>query len=162
MLKDKLKKIIAIVEQSNVHEVEVSTWWGRKIRVTKNASDPAMSFPHASVQAVPPSSTVSTSDDQPGAVAAEAVVPEPVKDISRHHNIHAPIVGTFYRAPSPESPPYINTGDKISVGQVICIIEAMKIMNEIESDVDGTVVDVLVENASPVEFNQPLVVVDPS
>lgn len=149
MLKKKLKGIIAIVEQSNIHEVEVSTWWGRKIRVTKDASDP-------------PSSTVSTSDDQPDAVATEAVAPEPVKDTSRHHEIHAPIVGTFYRAASPESPPYINVSDKISVGQVICIIEAMKIMNEIESDVSGTVVDVLVENASPVEFNQPLVVVDPS
>ena len=162
MLKDKLKEIIAIVEQSNVHEVEVSTWWGRKIRVTKDASGQVTSFPNASVEAVPPSSTVSTSDDQPDAVAAGAVAPEPVKDTSRHHEINAPIVGTFYRAPSPESPPYINISDKISVGQVICIIEAMKIMNEIESDVGGTVVDVLVENASPVEFNQPLVVVDPS
>ena len=148
MLKDKLKEIIAILEESNVHEVEVSTWWGRKIRVTKNASGQAMLYPHASVHA-------------DAAAAPEAAVPEPVEDTSRYRQIHAPIVGTFYRAPSPESPPYIDVGDKISVGQVICIIEAMKIMNEIESDVNGTVVDILEENASPVEFNQPLVVVDP-
>ncbi len=140
MLKKKLKEIIAIVEESDIHEVEVSTWWGRRIRVTKNASDPAMN------------------DDQ----LAEVGVAEPVKDTSRYREVRAPIVGTFYRAPSPESSPYINAGDKISVGQVICIIEAMKIMNEIESDVDGTVVEVLVEDPSPVEFNQPLVVVDPS
>ncbi len=157
MLKGKLKEIIAIVEESNVHEVEVSTWWGRKIRVTKNASDPATGIPHVSVHAEPPVSTGSTDDDQ----LAETAVSEPVKDTSSYQKIHAPIVGTFYRAPSPESSPYINVGDKISAGQVICIIEAMKIMNEIESDVDGTVVEVLVENASPVEFNQPLVVVDP-
>jgi len=152
MLKGKLKEIIAIVEESNVHEVEVSTWWGRKIRVTKSASDPATGISHVSVHAEPPVSTGSTDDDQ---------LAEPVKDTSTYQEVHAPIVGTFYRAPSPESSTYINVGDKISVGQVICIIEAMKIMNEIESDVDGTVVEILVENASPVEFNQPLVVVDP-
>ncbi len=149
MLKDKLKEIIAIVEESNVHEVEVSTWWGRKIRVTKDASNPAMAVSHASGQAGPSVS------------AAGAAVAEPVKDTSGYHKIHAPIVGTFYRAPSPESAPYINVGDKITVGQVISIIEAMKIMNEIESDVEGTVVEVLVEDTSPVEFNQPLVIVDP-
>jgi len=157
MLKGKLKEIIAIVEESNVHEVEVSTWWGRKIRVTKNASDPATGIPHVSVHAEPPVSTGSVNDD----LLAEAAVAEPVKDTSTYQKVHAPIVGTFYRAPSPESSPYINVGDKISAGQVICIIEAMKIMNEIESDVDGTVVEVLVEDTSPVEFNQPLVVVDP-
>ena len=161
MLKGKLKEIIAIVEESNVHEVEVSTWWGRKIRVTKNASDPATGIPHVSVHAEPPVSTGSTDDDQLATAAAGVAVAEPGKDTSTYQEVHAPIVGTFYRAPSPESSPYINVGDKISAGQVICIIEAMKIMNEIESDVDGTVVEVLVENASPVEFNQPLVVVDP-
>ncbi len=161
MFKDKLKEIIAIVEESNVHEVEVSTWWGRKVRVTKDASNPATAVPHASVQAEPPVSDAGINDDQLGTTAAGAAVAEPVKDTSRYREIHAPIVGTFYRAPSPESAPYINVGDKINVGQVISIIEAMKIMNEIESDVDGTVVEVLVEDASPVEFNQPLVIVDP-
>ncbi len=162
MFKDKLKEIIAIVEESNVHEVEVSTWWGRKIRVTKDASNPAVAVPHASGQADPSVSAAGINDDQLATTAAGAAVAEPVKDTSGYHKIHAPIVGTFYRAPSPESSPYINVGDKINVGQVISIIEAMKIMNEIESDVDGTVVEVLVEDASPVEFNQPLVIVDPS
>jgi len=161
MLKGKLKEIIAIVEESNVHEVEVSTWWGRKIRVTKDASDPATGSPHVSVHAESPVSTGNTNEDQLATAAGGVAVSEPVKDTSSYQKIHAPIVGTFYRAPSPESSSYIDVGGKISVGQVICIIEAMKIMNEIESDVDGTVVEILVENASPVEFNQPLVVVDP-
>jgi len=159
MLKHKLKEIIDIVEQSDVHEVEVSTWWGRKIRVTKNASGLTTSYPDNSVQAAPPLPITNADAQQP---ALEETVTEPVEDTTRYHQINAPIVGTFYRAPSPESPTYINVGDKISIGQVICIIEAMKIMNEIESDVGGAVVEVLVENATPVEFNQPLVVVDPS
>lgn len=161
MLKDKLKEIIAIVEESDVHEVEVSTWWGRKIRVTKNASDPSMSSLPASNQAASEIPATGTSVPQPAA-ATEETAPGPMEDTSSYQSVHAPIVGTFYRAASPESPPYINVGDKISVSQVICIIEAMKIMNEIESDMSGTVVDILVENASPVEYNQPLVVVDPS
>jgi len=161
MLKDKLKEIIAIVEESNVHEVEVSSWWGRKIRVTKNTSNLGMTFPHASLHAEQPVPAPMPASQEPLG-ATETISAEAVPDTSRYVEIKAPIVGTLYRAPSPDSPPYINIGDTISVGQVICIIEAMKIMNEIESDVNGTVVDVLVENANPVEFNQPLVLIDPS
>jgi acetyl-CoA carboxylase biotin carboxyl carrier protein len=70
--------------------------------------------------------------------------------------IKSPLVGTFYRAPSPDSPPYVEVGDEVKKGDILCIIEAMKIMNEIESEVDGKVVEILVENAKPVEFGQPL------
>ncbi len=152
MLKKKLKEIITIVEESEIHEVEVSTWWGRKIRVSKNTSSLGMSFPHTSIQTEQELLDSNMSKQGPEAAA----------DTTEYHEIQAPIVGTFYRAPSPESSSYINVGDKVSVGQIICIIEAMKIMNEIESDVTGTVVEILVENATPVEFNQPLVVVNPS
>ena len=76
--------------------------------------------------------------------------------------IKAPMVGTFYRAPSPEAPPYINIGDTIEAGQIICIIEAMKLMNEIKSDARGKVVDIQVENAEPVEFGQVLFVIEPA
>ncbi len=150
MLKDRIKELIAIVEESGVNEIEISSWWGRRIRVTKNASASAGTFaPPATATPAPP--LVGTA--APGEAAPET---------SRHHSITAPIVGTFYTAASPESPPFIKVGDRLKKGQTICIIEAMKIMNEIESDVNGTVVEILADNATPVEFNQPLVVVDPA
>ncbi len=75
--------------------------------------------------------------------------------------IRSPIVGTFYRAPSPDAPPYVEEGDVVEKGQVLCIVEAMKIMNEIESDVKGKIVKILVENAQPVEYGQPLFLIEP-
>jgi len=80
----------------------------------------------------------------------------------KYHEIRSPIVGTFYRAPAPGAEPYVKEGDKIKKGQVLCIVEAMKVMNEIESDISGTVVEILAENGQPVEYNQPLFLIDPS
>ena len=148
MLKDRIKELIAIIEESGVNEIEVSSWWGRKIRVTKNSSASAGMFAPPATPAPP--------------IVGTAGPPEAAPETSRHHTITAPIVGTFYAAASPESPPFIKVGDRLTTGQTICIIEAMKIMNEIESDVDGTVVEILPDNATPVEFNQPLVVVEPA
>lgn len=76
------------------------------------------------------------------------------------HEVKSPIVGTFYRAPSPDADAYVNEGQKVKAGQVLCIVEAMKLMNEIESDADGTIVKILVENGKPVEYNQALFLVD--
>ena len=150
MLKDRIKELIAIIEETGVNEIEVSSWWGRKIRVTKNSlASTGMFAPAATATPGPP-------------IVGTAGPPEAAPETSRHHTITAPIVGTFYAAASPESPPFIKVGDRLKTGQTICIIEAMKIMNEIESDVDGTVVEILPDNATPVEFNQPLVVVDPA
>lgn len=88
--------------------------------------------------------------------------PEPLRDERRQHlvTIEAPMVGTFYRAPSPDAEPYVREGDAIKEGQVICIIEAMKLFNEIQSDVAGRVARILVDNAVPVEYGQPLMVID--
>ena len=150
MLKDRIQELIAIIEESGVNEIEVSSWWGRKIRVTKNSlASTGMFAPPATATPGPP-------------IVGTAGPPEAAPETSRHHTITAPIVGTFYAAASPESPPFIKVGDRLKTGQTICIIEAMKIMNEIESDVDGTVVEILPDNATPVEFNQPLVLVDPA
>ena len=159
MLKDRLKEIIAIVEASGVDEVEISTCWGRKIKVRKSAANEGNP---ASLAPAPAAAQHRAADDHQPVVAAGTEEPDPAGESSRQKQIQAPIVGTFYRAASQETKPYIEAGDRISVGQVICIIEAMKIMNEIESDVGGTVIEILVENGTPVEFNQPLVVVDPS
>ncbi len=105
------------------------------------------------------------------AVAPETIVPKPseVKDTvaktaddSKFITIKSPIIGTFYRKPSPDKPVFANVGDVVSVGDTVCIIEAMKLFNEIESEVSGKIVKVLVDDASPVEFDQPLFLVDPS
>ena len=148
-LKNRIREIIAIIEESNVNEVEISSWWGRKIRVVKNASGGPLAGSNPATGPVPAAG--------PAAPAAEG---SPAAG-DGSHTIHSPIVGTFYGSASPETPAFIQVGDRISTGQTICIIEAMKIMNEIESDVDGIVTEILVENASPVEFNQPLVIVRP-
>lgn len=84
------------------------------------------------------------------------------EDLSRYVAIRSPMVGTFYRAPAPDKPPFVKVGDRIEKGQVVCIIEAMKLFNEIESEVSGTIVKVCVEDASPVEYDQELFLVDPS
>lgn len=162
MLKARLQEIITIVEQSNVHEVEISSWWGRKIRVTKNASAATMAHSASTMQVETPVAVSPVTVGRDETRATESVPTEVEVESSQFHRISAPIVGTFYRAPSPDASPYINVGDKISAGQVICIIEAMKIMNEIESDVSGVVTEILVDNAQPVEYNQPLVTIEPS
>ncbi|MEE9464889.1 MAG: acetyl-CoA carboxylase biotin carboxyl carrier protein [Candidatus Neomarinimicrobiota bacterium] len=157
MLKQRLKELIAIVEESGINELEVSTWWGRKIRITKHSPVPGgANQPSPAPAALPGPPEVMPPVITPAAPLVAAT------DSSNHHTINSPIVGTFYTASSPDTPPYIKPGDRITKGQTICIIEAMKIMNEIESDLDGTVVEILVENGTPVEFNHPLVVVDPA
>lgn len=99
----------------------------------------------------------------PVAPSAPSEVPVAVSVASDNHVIvKSPMIGTFYRSANPESPSFAEVGDKITVGQTVCIVEAMKLFNEIESEVSGTIVKVLVENSTPVEFDQPLFVVDPS
>ncbi|AKD04500.1 acetyl-CoA carboxylase biotin carboxyl carrier protein [Pontibacter korlensis] len=96
------------------------------------------------------------------APAPAPAAPAPASDESKYVAIKAPMIGTFYRASSPDTPMFVNVGDEVKKGQVICIIEAMKLFNEIESEVSGKIVKVLVDNASPVEYDQPLFLVDPS
>jgi len=101
----------------------------------------------------------------PATVAPAAAPAAPAgsgSDESRYVAIKAPMIGTFYRSSSPDKPSFVNVGDEVKQGQVICIIEAMKLFNEIESEVSGKIVKVLVDNASPVEYDQPLFLVDPS
>ncbi len=98
---------------------------------------------------------------QPEAPAA-AKTEEKTEDTSKYIEIKSPMIGTFYRKPSPDKPPFVNVGDTVNEGDVVCIIEAMKLFNEIESEVSGKIVKVLVEDNSPVEYDQPLFLVDPS
>jgi acetyl-CoA carboxylase biotin carboxyl carrier protein len=144
-----IKKIIRLVENSNVDEVEIEEE-GKKIRVAKNKNSVATyQAPTYAAPAQPvPQPTAPVQPSQP------AETPAPAKAEKKHHEIKSPIVGTFYRAPAPDADPFVEVGDEVKPGQTLCIIEAMKLMNEIESDVAGKVVAILVENGKPVEYNQ--------
>ena len=136
-----IEKMIKALEGSNLAEIEVQRFWTR-VRISKNAS---CSSPQVSV------TNLKTKETQELGSKEETEKEEP-----NLHVIKSPMVGTFYRAPTPDAPPYVDIGDKIMKGDVVCIIEAMKIMNEIESDVKGEIVEVLISNEGPVEYNQPL------
>lgn len=147
-----IQQLIDLLDQSNgISEIEYSRW-GRKIRVSKmgNGVVKAIQSPD-SVQAAP------------SQVSAPKVEETPTPAVTGNGNgieFKSPMVGTFYRAPSPDAEPFVKVGDNVTVGQTLCIIEAMKIMNEIEAEVSGVVTDILVENAQPVEYNQPLFIIE--
>lgn len=145
----KLRTIIDLLEASDVNEIELS-FFGRKYRVSKGSSGDVTHVAMPSPQVIQSAPVLDNSPTPTEPVAAPAGV-----------EITAPMVGTFYSASSPESPPYVEVNDHVTVGQTLCIIEAMKIMNEIESDVTGRVTKVLTENAQAVEYGQPLFVVEP-
>ena len=148
MWQDKLKEIIYILENSDVNEIE-ATFWGRRFRVVKSAS---LKVSSPSTPAV----TTSTAPSSKPEPSAEAVQP------SSGENILSPMPGTFYSASSPDTDPFVKEGESVSEGDTLCIIEAMKIMNEIEAEKNGTITKILVENGKPVEYNQPLFVINPS
>jgi acetyl-CoA carboxylase biotin carboxyl carrier protein len=153
-----IKKIIKLVENSEVDEIEIEEE-GKKIRVAKHKPQSAAAYQiplppqylssQAPAPALPAPAVASPTDQKP-------------KAEKQYHEIKSPIVGTFYRAPSPDAEPYVEVGQQIKEGDVLCIVEAMKLMNEIESDLAGKVVKIVVDNAKPVEYNQVLFLIDPS
>ena len=156
MWQDKLKEIIYILENSNVNEIEIN-FWGRKFRVVKSPSTVLNNELQKQNAASQPINISSFKDEG---------VPNSSSD-STEENINieeilSPMPGTYYSSPSPDDPPFIIKGDKVKKGQVLCIIEAIKIMNEIESEFDGVVSEVKVKNGDPVEYNQKLFSIDPS
>ncbi len=138
----------------------------------KSAAPPAPAQPSAVMPMPAPVVAAGAVPTVPPSAPAEEKAPPPAQekkeekgteeDTSRYVAIRSPMVGTFYRAPAPDKPPFVKVGDRIEKGQVVCIIEAMKLFNEIESEVSGTIVKVCVEDASPVEYDQELFLVDPS
>jgi acetyl-CoA carboxylase biotin carboxyl carrier protein len=151
-----IKKLIKMVEQSEVTEFSVQEG-DLKIKISKNSPQTSQ----VQYQHIPVDVTRNTGTSSP--VQSEDIKIQPgVESKSNYHEIRSPIVGTFYRAPSPDADSYAQVGDVISQGTVLCIIEAMKLMNEIESDVNGKIVKILVENGTPVEYSQPLFLVEPS
>src|SRR5512139_91220 len=149
----KLKTLIELVESSGIAELEIQEGEER-VRITR-ATTPG---PHA-VMAQPPAVAPIVAGAGPLA-AAGAPAPEapPVPAEPEGHVLKSPMVGTFYRSASPGAKPFVEVGDPVQAGDTLCIIEAMKLMNEIEADKSGTVKQILVENGQPVEFGQPLIV----
>ena len=156
MWQDKLKEIIYILENSNINEIEVN-FWGRKYRVVKNANIMVQDESASQIQS---SNALPKDKNTP---LEESEVSETVPPASLEgEELLSPMPGTFYSAPTPDDPKFVNVGDKVNKGQTLCIIEAMKIMNEIESEFEGTVTDIKVNNGEAVEYNQPLFIINPT
>ncbi len=148
----KLKTLIDLVSESNISELEITEADG-KVRIVK--SDGSVAAPLVAAPAVAPAAAAPAA---PAVAAAPAAAPAPA--VETGHIVKSPMVGTFYRASSPNAKSFAELGQQIKEGEPICIIEAMKIMNEIDADKSGTVTKILVENGQPVEFGQPLFVIE--
>jgi acetyl-CoA carboxylase biotin carboxyl carrier protein len=147
---DEIRKLVGLLEEKNLSlfELEVE---GFKVKIARSQAVPAP----LAVQA-PAAPAVPAAAPALGQEAAQEAKIQAAEIAKGHHLIVSPMVGTFYRAPDPTSAPFVDVGDTVKKGQTLCIIEAMKLMNEIEADVDGTIVEIYVENAKPVEFGQKL------
>jgi acetyl-CoA carboxylase biotin carboxyl carrier protein len=151
-------KLIELLSKSAIEELEIEED-GKRVRITKS--------PHANTGAttvfqVPPALPTTGTQPVPHVAPAPAAPPPPVAPTTKLHEIRSPIVGTFYRAPAPDAPAFVQVGSGVQQGTVLCIVEAMKLMNEIESDISGKIVQILVENQQPVEYDQVLFLVEPS
>jgi acetyl-CoA carboxylase biotin carboxyl carrier protein len=150
----KLKKLIDLVQESGIAELEI-TEGEEKVKIVRGGqvevAHPGIPAP-ASAPAAPPHAL---------SAAAPQAAPAPEAPAAPEgHVVKSPMVGTFYRAPAPDAEPFVEVGDTVKAGQTICIIEAMKLMNEIEADRDGVVKAILVENGQPVEYGEPLIVIE--
>ena len=142
----KLKKLIDLVQESGIAELEI-TEGEEKVKIVKGGAVTMTAVPQAALAAAPATA--------PAAAAGAAASAEPPPG-QEGHVVKAPMVGTFYRSPSPDAKPFVEVGQSVKEGDTICIIEAMKLMNEIEADASGVVKAILVENGQPVEYGQPL------
>jgi acetyl-CoA carboxylase biotin carboxyl carrier protein len=152
-----IQELIKFVSRSGVNEVAIEQE-NFKITIKTNQSpvyvNAALPAPVAAQPAAPAAAV-------PQAAETKAASTPAAEDTSKYITIKSPMIGTFYRSSSPDKPSFANVGDEVAVGKVVCIIEAMKLFNEIESEVAGRIVKVLVDNASPVEYDQPLFLVEP-
>jgi acetyl-CoA carboxylase biotin carboxyl carrier protein len=153
-----IQQLIDFISQSGLDEVNIETN-DLKISVKRYGSGAPVTYAAAPPPAAPVAQALVA---QPQAIAATAApVAAPKADTSNYVTIKSPMIGTFYRSANPESPMFVEVGDSVTEGKVVCIIEAMKLFNEIESEVSGRIVKILVENATPVEYDQPLFLVEP-
>lgn len=162
-----IKKLLKILEAGDINEIEIEEE-GTRVKVVKSKPAENNSAPQFVTYSAPPPAAAQISGG--GGEAPQVSVP-PAKTVEKKEappvaegtiEVRSPIVGTFYRAPSPNADPYVQVGQQVTKGTILCIIEAMKLMNEIECDYEGKIVKILVENGQPVEYNQVLFLVEPN
>ena len=164
---DFVRGLIDAVDRSGIDSLEI-TRAGTRVKISKTppsvAQHPAMYGPPMGMQMAPsaPQAQPASGGQDQGGGAAAAPAEEPSSAGKGLVDVKSPMVGTFYRAPAPEAPPYVEVGTRVGKGQTLCILEAMKLMNELESEVEGVVREVLVDNADPVEYGQVLFRIDPN
>jgi len=160
-----IRRLVKLVESSDIGELEIEEG-GARLKIAKpsgsaSAAPTFMPFPYP--MGAPMSAPSGYTPASPSGAAAQAEsAPITAAPAKKMHEVQSPMVGTYYRAPGPEAPPYVQLGDMVKPGQVLCIIEAMKLMNEIESEVSGRIAEIRVDNAQPVEFGQILFRIDPA
>ncbi|MCB9247304.1 MAG: acetyl-CoA carboxylase biotin carboxyl carrier protein [Ignavibacteriales bacterium] len=153
---NEIKKLIKVIENSTITKLSVEEG-NLKIKISKNGApnsgnmQPVVSYQQPSIQ---PSNSESNS--------SQSIVEAAAQEEKNIHIINSPIVGTFYRSPAPDADPYVQVGDQVNAGTVLCIVEAMKLMNEIECDMSGKIVQILLEDGTAVEYNQPLFKIEKS
>lgn len=163
-----IRRLIELVEDSQIDVLEVTSWW-RRVKITRKS--PSLNgngkvytesgYSEQQMIVAAPAAAPAPTPQTPAAPPAPAPAPA-TEDTSSHVEVKSPMVGTFYTAPAPDSPPFVKVGDSVDIGTVVCIVEAMKLMNEIESEAKGKIAKILVENGQPVEFGQPLFLIDPN
>ncbi|MBP6755971.1 MAG: acetyl-CoA carboxylase biotin carboxyl carrier protein [Bacteroidia bacterium] len=156
-----IQDLIKFVSKSGVNEVELETSDIKIVIRTGKAAAPVM-YQQAPVQLAQAPAAITTAVSEVAPASPAAPVAATVNEDAKYITIKSPMIGTFYRSAGPDKPAFVNVGDEIGVGKPVCIIEAMKLFNEIESEVKGKIVKVLVNDATPVEYDQPLFLVDPS
>jgi len=157
-----VKKLVEMLDESSVDSIEISSDKGMKIRISKTPQQRGavqVAAPMAMPALLPAAAPIAPAVD---ASAPAVEVPKIEAAKSKFLEVKSPMVGTYFSAPEPGAKPYLSVGDRISKGQILCIIEAMKIMNEIESEFDGVVKEILAQNAHPVEYGQVLFRIDPN
>ena len=177
MLKKRIQTLIDLINNTEIEEIEVSSFWGaQKIKLSKSKlnqnhdkKEKNDSIPSVNVEAPiqddlkpEPVKTINQPlESENTETLNEEKVEDEIKEDINCYNQKAPLVGTFYSSPKPSDPPFVNVGDKVSKGQVVCIIEAMKIFNDIEAEVNGTVHEICADNGSPVEYDQVIIKILP-
>ncbi len=168
-----IRKLVKLVEASEIESLTVRNWWSRVQIVKKtplnhsnggngNGGHTSITLPRAEAAPTLPPAQTQPQAAAPQAAATQAATETKPQQSTTGKEIVSPMVGTFYTSPEPGAPPFAEVGQRVTKGQTVCIIEAMKLMNEIEAEFDGTIVKRLVENSEPVEFGQPLFLIEPS